>query len=115
MSPWCRRTARTLCPAEALLQNGGPAAVGEVEQVLHADDAGPGRSLPELSEADVTQAYPGDESRVAGRHHRGQLVIEAGVDAPVTGQAMAHPALAATATGSQNHRNQVTAAHLDGH
>jgi hypothetical protein len=43
--------------------------------------------VPELFQADVAQAYPGEEALVAGRHHRGQLVIEACVDAPVTGQA----------------------------
>jgi len=32
--------------AEALRQNRGPAAVGEVEQVLHADDVSPGRGVP---------------------------------------------------------------------
>jgi predicted MFS family arabinose efflux permease len=42
--------------------------------------------VPQLFEADVAQAYPGDEAIVAGRHHRGQLVIEACADAAVTGQ-----------------------------
>ena len=43
--------------------------------------------MPELFKADIAQAYPGDEALVAGRYHRGELVIEARVDAPVTGQA----------------------------
>ncbi len=46
--------------------------------------------MPELVEAGVTQAYPGDQALVAGRHHRGQLVIEARVDPPATGQAQVH-------------------------
>ena len=40
----------------------------------------------ELAKADVAEPDPGDETVVAGGHHRGQLVIEAGADAPVTGQ-----------------------------
>jgi len=77
-------------PAQALLENRGPVAEGEVEQVLHADDAGACRGVPELVEADVTQAHPGDQALVAGRHHRGQLVIKARVDPPAAGQAQVH-------------------------
>jgi hypothetical protein len=36
------------------------------------------------------QAYPRDETIAAGRRHRGQLVVEACVDAPATGQAQVH-------------------------
>jgi uncharacterized membrane protein YbhN (UPF0104 family) len=77
-------------PAEALLENRGPTAEGEVEQVLHADNVGPGHGVPELVQADVAQAYPGDEALVAGRDHRRQLVIEPRVDPPATGQAQVH-------------------------
>jgi hypothetical protein len=52
-------------------------------------------------DSDVTVDTRGNTvtlGREAGSHHTG--------DGP--------PRLAATATGSQNHRNQVTAAHLDG-
>src|SRR5690348_9339328 len=76
--------------AQALLENRGPVAEGGVEQVLHADDAGACRGVPELVEADVTQAYPGNQALVAGRYHRGQLVIEARVDPPAAGQAQVH-------------------------
>src|SRR6185437_10939230 len=41
-------------------------------------------------EADVAQACPGDQALVAGRYHRGQLVIEARVDPPAAGQAQVH-------------------------
>jgi hypothetical protein len=58
-----------------------------VEQVLHADDVGARYGVPELVEADIAQPYPGDEALVTGRRHRGQLVVEARVDAPATGQA----------------------------
>jgi hypothetical protein len=61
-----------------------------VEQVLHADDAGACRGVPKLFEVDVARAYPGDQALVAGRHHRGQLVIEARVDPPAAGQAQVH-------------------------
>jgi len=40
-----------------------------------------------LFEADVAQAYTGDEALVAGRHHSGHLVIEGRVGAAVAGQA----------------------------
>ena len=43
--------------------------------------------MPELFEADVAQAHARDETLIAGRHHRGQLVVEPCVDAPVAGQA----------------------------
>ena len=41
----------------------------------------PCSGVPELFEADVAQPDAGDEPVVAGRHHRGQLVVEACVDA----------------------------------
>jgi hypothetical protein len=82
------RTERHECnaTAEALLQDRGPAAVGQVEQVLYAGNAGTGRGVLQLSEADVTQAYPGDQALVAGRDHRGHLVIETGIYLSVAGQ-----------------------------
>ena len=46
--------------------------------------------VPELFEADIAQANAGDQALVAGRHHRGQLVIETCADAPVTGQPEVH-------------------------
>ena len=74
-------------PAEALFEKRSRAAVGEVEQVLHANDVGPCDGVPHLFETDIAQAHPGDQVLVAGRHHRCQLVIEARADAPVAGQA----------------------------
>jgi hypothetical protein len=56
-----------------------------------------GYGMLELAKADIAEPDPGDETVVAGGHHRGQLVIEAGADAPVTGQPeidrgqLAHP------------------------
>jgi FMN-dependent dehydrogenase len=56
--------------ADALRQDGGRAAAGEVEHVLHADDLGAVRGVPELLEADVAQAdtgragWPGPAPRV---------------------------------------------------
>ena len=41
----------------------------------------------QLLQADVAQAYPGDQALVPGRHHSGQLVVEASVYAAVAGQA----------------------------
>jgi hypothetical protein len=58
-----------------------------MEHVLHADNLGPCHGVLKLFQADIAQAYPGDQALVAGRHHRGQLVIEARTDAPVAGQA----------------------------
>jgi hypothetical protein len=46
--------------------------------------------VPALFETDVTQANPRDETFVAGRRHRGQLVVEACVGAPAAGQAQVH-------------------------
>lgn len=63
----------------------GGAAVGEVEQVLHADDGGALRGVPELFEGDVAQADTGDQSLVAGPDC-GQLIIEGRVDPAVAGQ-----------------------------
>ena len=67
-------------------QDRGRAAVGEVEQVLHADDLGAVRGVPELFEADVAQADTSDETLVAGLDHGGQLIIEARVGAAGAGQ-----------------------------
>jgi hypothetical protein len=41
--------------ADALLKDRCRSAVGEVEQVLHADNLGAVRGVPELFEADVAQ------------------------------------------------------------
>jgi hypothetical protein len=43
--------------------------------------------VPKLFEADIAEANPGDQALVAGRHHRGQLVIETRIGPPVAGQA----------------------------
>ena len=53
--------------------------------------------MPQLAEADVAQADPRDQALVTRRHQGGELVIEACVNAAVTGQAevdrreLAHP------------------------
>src|SRR6202034_3285910 len=72
--------------ADTLLVDRGRAAVGEVEQVLHAGDLGAVRGVPKLFEADVAQADAGDETLVAGLDHGGQLIIEARVGAAGAGQ-----------------------------
>ncbi len=61
-----------------------------MEQVLHADDVGPRRSMAQLPEADVAQHDPRDQVLIARRHQGGQLIIEARIDAVVTGQAEVH-------------------------
>ena len=43
--------------------------------------------VPQLLEADITQADTRDQALVAGRHHGGQLVIEARVGLAGAGQA----------------------------
>ena len=58
-----------------------------MEQVLHADNLGTVRGVPELFEADVAQADTSDETLVAGLDHGGQLIIEARVGAAGAGQA----------------------------
>ena len=54
---------------------------------MHADDLRARNGMPQLLEAHVAQADPGDEAFVAGCDHRGQLVVEARVHAAVAGQA----------------------------
>ena len=58
-----------------------------MEEVLHADDVGARSGMLQLLHADIAQAYPGNQTLVAGCHHHGQLVVEARIDAAVAGQA----------------------------
>jgi hypothetical protein len=68
-----------------------------MEQVLHADDVRASRGMTQLPEADIAQADPRDQALGTRRHQGGQLIIETGTDAAVTGQAevdrgeLAHP------------------------
>ena len=57
-----------------------------MEQVLHAGDLGAVGGVPELLEADVTQADAGDQALVAGPDHGGQLIVEARVGPARAGQ-----------------------------